>query len=380
VVVSGDDPQRAIEDDSLAWEGPWRREEDPSASAGALRVADVAGAAATARFEGSRVLLIGRSGPRGGVADVEIDGVRQNGLIDAWCPKPRGRGVLYGKNGLPPGSHGIRIVLRGERNPRSSGTEVAIDAVLSSAAEGAWGWPLSSAPIEEGRMVFGRAAREDILDSAGRSWRPGTEFVVRLGALHDPVVDAWWTSPVPGPIAGTPDPDLYRHGIHGREFWVNLTVGPGLHHIRLKLAALRGEATAGPFMVWIQGRPVVRDLDVAATAGGPGRAVDLVFDGIAPQHGAIEVRLKGSRRTGQDGTVLGEAFLQALEVGTGPGGEGARPVSAPLPPPAGNLLVNPGFETAIGGVLGGAGSRAELAGWTCEFLGPVQGYAWQEAD
>ncbi len=145
-------------------------------------------------------------------------------------------------------------------------------------------------------------------------------------------------------------------------------------------AAARGAATAAPFIVSINGRPVARDLDVAATAGGEKRAVDLVFDGIEPVHGLIEVRFKGIRRAGADGAVHGEAFIQALEVGPGPGGEGARPVSASVPPPSGNLLVNPGFEAAAGGVLGASRLRTELAGWICEFLGPHNGYSWQEAD
>jgi len=229
-------------------------------------------------------------------------------------------------------------------------------------------------------MVFGYTGREDLVDSEGRSWRPGTEFVVLLGALRDPVVDALWTAPAPGPVAGAADPDLYRYGIHARDFRVNLTVGPGPHHLRLKLAALRGEATAGPFSIWIGDRLAVRDLDVAATAGGPGRAADLVFEAIEPRRGAIEVHLKGSRRAGPDGAVQAEAFLQAIEAGPGPGGEGARPVTAAIVPPAANLLENPGFEATSAGVLGGKGARAELAGWSCTFLGPAQGYAWQEAD
>ena len=385
VAVTGEESARILEDDGLAFEGSWRREADPAASGGGLRISEAAGAAATARFEGTRVWVIGRAGPGGGLADVEIDGARQLCPIDAWSPVSRGRGTLYWRSGLAPGAHTLRIIARGAGNPRSSGSEVAIDAVLTSAAQGIWAYPAATGPVEEARMVFGYTGRKDLLDSRGRSWRPGTEFVVRLGALRDPVIDSWWTSPAPGPIEGTPDSDLYRHGIHGREFQVNLTVGPGPQHLRLKFAALRGEAAAGPFSIWIGDRLAVRDFDLAATAAAAGagasaRAVDLVFNGIEPRHGAIEVRFKGARRSGPDGVIQGEAFLQALEVGPGPGGEGARPVSASLPPLTGNLLANSGFEGTVGGVLGGAGARSELAGWTCAFLGPLQGYAWQEAD
>jgi hypothetical protein len=55
----------------------------------------------------------------------------------------------------------------------------------------------------------------------------------------------------------------------------------------------------------INGMEVVRQLDVAARAGGARRALELNFDQIRPQHGVIEVRLAAPG---------GEAFLQALEI------------------------------------------------------------------
>jgi hypothetical protein len=59
-------------------------------------------------------------------------------------------------------------------------------------------------------------------------------------------------------------------------------------------------------------------LDVFATAGGANKAVDLVFNDIQPQHGVIEIRFAGVNR---------DAMVQAIEVGPGPGGEGAAPKS-----------------------------------------------------
>ncbi len=52
---------------------------------------------------------------------------------------------------------------------------------------------------------------------------------------------------------------------------------------------------------------------------GMGQAVDLVFNGIEPQHGIISIRLKGS--------FGGEAIVQAIEVGPGHAGAGATPVT-----------------------------------------------------
>ena len=95
-------------------------------------------------------------------------------------------------------------------------------------------------PTGAQRMVFGYPGREDLKDSAGNLWRPGTEFIIRLGAMKDSVAESWWTTPGQQPILGTNDPDLYRYGIHGREFCVNATGGAGTYGVRLKFTAARG--------------------------------------------------------------------------------------------------------------------------------------------
>jgi hypothetical protein len=183
-------------------------------------------------------------------------------------------------------------------------------------------FPTGTGPKEAQRMIFGYTARQDYRDAKGRRWRPATEFVIRSGAEKDSVAEAWWTAPATNAIAGTADPELYRYGVHGREFWVNATVGPGRYAARLKFAAARGpETRTNHFSILINGRRVVENLDVAATAGGINRAVDLVFDDLSPSHGIIEIRFQGAGGRGQ-------AFVQALEITPGRGGKGAKPVSA----------------------------------------------------
>jgi hypothetical protein len=63
-------------------------------------------------------------------------------------------------------------------------------------------------------------------------------------------------------------------------------------------------------------------MDVAATAGGSNRAVDLVFNDLEPRNGVIDFRFTGGD---PKAGIAGEAFLQALEVGPGSGGVGATP-------------------------------------------------------
>jgi len=77
---------------------------------------------------------------------------------------------------------------------------------------------------------------------------------------------------------------------------VNLTVGPGKYFVRLKFAATRGIDTAkNCFNICLNGHEVAHNLDVAATAGGPNKAVDLVFNHIAPENGVIDIRFTSPR-------------------------------------------------------------------------------------
>ena len=377
VIVTGRDPQQVLDDGALTFAGPWQPMGDPVALGGTTRVAADVGASASARFQGNQVRLIGRADPQGGLADVYLDGEKQWVPVDFWNPIPRSQQVLYYRNGLSNGWHKLELVVRGTNNPYSRGSSVYVDGLQFSAADGRHAYPGGTGPKETQRMIFGYTGREDFRDAQGHLWRPATEFVTRVGTGKDTVAESWWTQPATNAIAGTADPELYRYGVHARDFWVNLTVGPGRYRVRLKFAATRGlDTRKNCFDIRLNGQRVVERMDVGATAGGPDRAADLVFEGIEPHHGVIEIRLTAARGAAPGG----EAFLQALELGPGRGGRGARPVSAPPPAPGAELLLNGGFEETNQGVVGTAGTRSVLAGWTCEFAGPSQSYVWQESD
>lgn len=326
VVVTGNDPQRELKETGLAFEGAWRTEPD---SSGAVRVTETSGAAVTAQFNGNQVRVIGRFGPADGLADVYLDGEKQLVCVDAWNPAPRSGQALYHRNGLTQGPHTLKLVARGMGNPHSKGASVGVQSVRYSSATGAANFPSGTGPRETQRMIFGYTGRTDYRDAAGHTWRPATELVTRSASLTDSVAAFWWTNVAPGEISGTADPELYRYGIHGTNFWVNLTVGPGRYHARLRFATTRGlDTRMNCFDIRINGLHVVERLDVAATAGGPNRAVDLVFNNLAPTNGILEIRFTGARNASADTTARGEAFVQALEIGPGHGGNGARPVSA----------------------------------------------------
>ena len=72
----------------------------------------------------------------------------------------------------------------------------------------------------------------------------------------------------PKPITGTPDPELYRYGCHARDFWVNLTVGPGSYFVRLKFAARRESGSqTNCFSISLNGEEMIHSLDVRCRRG-----------------------------------------------------------------------------------------------------------------
>jgi hypothetical protein len=378
ITLEGDDPQAEISGD------------DVHLAAGAETTK-------TLTFQGNQVRLIGDVGPDGGLAEVSLDDMRQLVGIDCWNPTPRERQVLYYRSGLGNGPHTLAVKVKGAGNPYSKGTNVRIDALQYSAATGTSGFGEGGGPTETQRWIFGYPARSDYVGCTGNTWRPATEFVVRSGPEVDSVAAAWWTRRTRLHINGTADPELYRYGVHGPDFWANFTVGPGTYHVRLKFAETRNvDPKARAMAIQINGQKVVSALDIAATAAqaaktaasseplaappGRNRAVDLVFNDIAPDSGIISIRF-----TGCPGA---EAMVQAIEVGPGDGGQGATPVELPPPPapppkaPAGadgNLLRNGGFEDGAAGEIGSLGRKAGGFGWTYIFAGAGQAYVWPES-
>lgn len=317
VVAGSDDPQQQIDEDGLTFSGDWNKVSQPAAFGGVVQTASKKGSAMQLFFEGNQVRLLGSVGPEGGLADVYLDGRKQLTLIDGWNPAVRHKQLLYYKNGLDNTKHELKIVLQGKGNLISKGTAVSIDAVQFSAAAAGRDFGQGSGPAGAQRMIFGYPHRQDYIDSNGNAWRPATEWVIRSGYGKDTVKEAWWTDRRSMYIGNTDDPELYRYGVHGQEFWVNLTVGPGKYYVTLKFA----QTPLHPFLernkdnqrishtvtAQINGNEVLSKMNIEKEAGGLFRAVDKTFTDIEPKNGIIEIRMKGADEQG--------AVLQALEIG-----------------------------------------------------------------
>jgi hypothetical protein len=315
IVIEGPDPQQVADNSALHFSGPWTAAEDSAALAGSVHAASRPDAAMTFRFNGNQVRLLGLVAPDGGWADAFIDGAKETTLVECWNPQPRHKQPIFIKKGLANGSHELKIVARGEGNPLASGAQVRVESVQYSAADGEAGFGSGGGPREAQRIIFGYTGRKDYLDSEGHAWRPGTEFVARLGFGADTVARTWWVSRRSMYIGDTKDPEIYRYGVHAPEFWVNLTVAPGAYKVRLHWSDTpetawveregKWDPVSRPTTVMINGKTVIENLNVRNEVG-TFKAYTREFPAVLAQNGTIEVRFKST--PGHD------AMIQAIEV------------------------------------------------------------------
>jgi hypothetical protein len=65
----------------------------------------------------------------GGRADVYVDGAKA-GEVDAWIPERTHDNDYWHVSGLANGPHTVRIVVRGDADPRSTGHLVRIERAI----------------------------------------------------------------------------------------------------------------------------------------------------------------------------------------------------------------------------------------------------------
>lgn len=115
------------------WRGAWE------SSTGAIdagrpwhgRRANRAGAETELSFCGSAIAVLGPLGPAGGRADVYLDGEKRARPLDAYAPPRTWDHDLWHAFGLVTGPHTLRIVLRGDADRPSSGTDLVIFGAVS---------------------------------------------------------------------------------------------------------------------------------------------------------------------------------------------------------------------------------------------------------
>ena len=318
IVVKGvDDPQQQIDDSEIKYQGNWEEKKNNSAFGGGFHLTSDKEASLGYTFTGNQIRVLGCVGEEGGLADVYLDGQKQSTLIDCWNPKQRCKQLLYSRSGLDNNKHEIKISAQGKGNLISKGANIYIDALQYCDAAADSNFGQGGGPTRAQRMIFGYTGRQDYIDSKGNAWKPATEWVIRSGYGTDTVEKAWWTHRRSMYIGKTIDEELYRYGVHGKEFWANITVAPGKYYVLLKFAETPlhtflernkdGGRITHTFDVTINGKKVMDKVNITKAAGGIFKAYDRVFTDIEPENGTIEVRFVGCDDQ--------EAMVQAMEIG-----------------------------------------------------------------
>ncbi len=114
-------PVKVVKCQDVAWE--WQGNWSETTHA---RVADGAGSEATLQFDGSGLALAGNLSQDGGRADVYLDGVKSVLVADAYIVPRTHDNDLWRIQGLKPGPHTLRLVMRDDADPRSKGRKLTI--------------------------------------------------------------------------------------------------------------------------------------------------------------------------------------------------------------------------------------------------------------
>lgn len=111
----------------LSFSGAWQQWSNAALSGGGYRYGNAPGTSVVARFNGTRIEIIGRRGPEFGKALISIDGVSTS--IDLYSPTTQFQQTLYVADTLEPGTHTMRLSWTGTKNAAASGTYINIDAM-----------------------------------------------------------------------------------------------------------------------------------------------------------------------------------------------------------------------------------------------------------
>jgi hypothetical protein len=113
-----------VSDSRWQWKGGWQEAKQG-------RIASAKGDEASFRFTGTGVILVGQYLPKGGKADVYLDGklVQTLDVYPDENATKNGESVWHAFR-LKNGDHSVRLVLRGEPGPGSGGTEVSLSSFV----------------------------------------------------------------------------------------------------------------------------------------------------------------------------------------------------------------------------------------------------------
>jgi hypothetical protein len=113
---------------AITYLGSWSSASSGSASGGSYVGASQPGAAAVATFEGDSVVVLARTAPWYGEAEIYVDGALVK-TADLYSSTVKWMQPVYTSTGLTDGEHTLVVKCKGNKNGSSSGTSIALDAL-----------------------------------------------------------------------------------------------------------------------------------------------------------------------------------------------------------------------------------------------------------
>ncbi len=116
------------ENPAWLWQGKWIDTQDHHKQQ--AKASDTPGSEATLKFSGTGLALAGNLSDNGGRADVYVDGVKSDVVADNYIMPNTHDVDLWRIHGLTPGQHAMRLVIRKDADPHSSGHRIMITRAI----------------------------------------------------------------------------------------------------------------------------------------------------------------------------------------------------------------------------------------------------------
>ena len=123
----------------IAYNGTWQLHSAAATVSGDKNALDFGGTvtysgtaddSAELTFTGTILEVAVRKGPVGGKADIIVDGTVVASDVDTYAAQNEYRQVIYSTRSLGAGTHTVRVVVKGTKNPASANTLVMLDHIL----------------------------------------------------------------------------------------------------------------------------------------------------------------------------------------------------------------------------------------------------------
>lgn len=114
-------------DPAIVYSGTWNHYSSPEDYQGTETYSNQTGAAAEFTFTGTEIKYVSAKQRNHGKLDVYIDGTLAAENIDAYDPTTKKQQLLFEKKNLSPGSHTIKIVVKGTKNASALDTIAMVD-------------------------------------------------------------------------------------------------------------------------------------------------------------------------------------------------------------------------------------------------------------